>query len=413
MLVLYHGSGSGGHELLAAIASERARLLIENAVRLLRVRDQQRAVKLLTRVPFEIFEGTNDFGDEFFVLHAVVQLPVYEWFRKVREDAIQKVALREIANTLTELGVYVRFIELDLALAPATGTSVGLTAAETNRLVNKYIGVHGGYLADFSYRTHQEFYDELDLSIDTSAYGGTTRAKFIEILLKSTPAVQAKILEGVLARFPEGGSPHRTPERAYEIRGWIERLRGRQRVSGPRAVPIVPATPQPASEGDVLAVSVPTAFISYSWDTPQHKQWVRAFAARLRADGIDVHLDQWDTAPGDQLPAFMERAIRENRFVLLTCTPHYKDRSDNRRGGVGYEGDIMTAEVAQHRNDRKFIPILRGDSPVSCLPSWLAGKYFIDLHGDPYSEEQYRELLDTLHGRRPTPPPLGQRTEDG
>ena len=32
--------------------------------------------------------------------------------------------------------------------------------------------------------------------------------------------------------------------------------------------------------------STPTAFISYSWDTEEHKAWVREFAARLRADGI-------------------------------------------------------------------------------------------------------------------------------
>jgi hypothetical protein len=39
--------------------------------------------------------------------------------------------------------------------------------------------------------------------------------------------------------------------------------------------------------------STPTAFISYSWDTEEHKAWVREFAARLRADGIDVTPDQW------------------------------------------------------------------------------------------------------------------------
>ena len=50
----------------------------------------------------------------------------------------------------------------------------------------------------------------------------------------------------------------------------------------------------------------PSAFISYSWDDDEHKSWVRAFAERLRADGVEAILDQWAAVPGDQLPQFME-----------------------------------------------------------------------------------------------------------
>ena len=35
---------------------------------------------------------------------------------------------------------------------------VGLSRGEIIRLVNSYIGVSGGYLGDFSSRTHAEFY---------------------------------------------------------------------------------------------------------------------------------------------------------------------------------------------------------------------------------------------------------------
>jgi hypothetical protein len=41
----------------------------------------------------------------------------------------------------------------------------------------------------------------------------------------------------------------------------------------------------------------PTAFISYSWDDEEHKAWVKQLAARLRGDGVDVALDQWDYSP--------------------------------------------------------------------------------------------------------------------
>ncbi|HEX6370325.1 MAG TPA: toll/interleukin-1 receptor domain-containing protein [Longimicrobium sp.] len=154
----------------------------------------------------------------------------------------------------------------------------------------------------------------------------------------------------------------------------------------------------------------PTAFVSYSWDSDDHKQWVRSLAERLRGDGVDVTLDLWHLAPGDQLPEFMERAIRGNDYVLIVCTPRYKARSDSRTGGAGYEGDIMSAEVLTLRNQRKFIPIHRSGSWAEAAPSWLAGKYYIDLQGDPYSETQYNDLVVTLRGERTKAPPLVPRS---
>lgn len=153
---------------------------------------------------------------------------------------------------------------------------------------------------------------------------------------------------------------------------------------------------------------VKSAFISYSWDDDTHREWVRKLAERLRADGVDVSIDRWAAVPGDQLPAFMERAIRENQFVVIICTPRYKRRSDAREGGVGYEGDIMAAEVMTSQNDRKFIPVLRSGDWAQAAPSWLLGKYYINLTGDPYSERYYEDLVRTLLGIRETPPPIGK-----
>lgn len=149
------------------------------------------------------------------------------------------------------------------------------------------------------------------------------------------------------------------------------------------------------------------AFVSYSWDNDDHKNWVCDLAARLRSDGIDVTLDQWDLVPGDQLPKFMETAVRESDYVLIVCTHKYKDRSNNRKGGVGYEGDIMTAEVMTTGNERKFIPILKQQPWKDSVPSWLLGKYYIDFSSSTYPQRSYDDLLTTLLGTRVKAPPLG------
>lgn len=163
----------------------------------------------------------------------------------------------------------------------------------------------------------------------------------------------------------------------------------------------------PESEG----TNITKVFISYSWDNDDHKNWVRELAARLRSDGIDVTLDQWHLVPGDQLPEFMERSVRESEYVLIVCTHKYKERSNNRQGGVGYEGDIITAEFMASRNHRKFIPILRQQPWKDSAPNWLLGKYFIDLSASPFPQKYYDDLLTTLLGTREKAPPVGAATK--
>jgi hypothetical protein len=104
---------------------------------------------------------------------------------------------------------------------------MSLTPQEVMKVVNRYIGVNGGYLGDFTYRTHAEFYPEYcDLDIDPNSYSGTTRERFIEILSTRSPRDQAKILRGVIDRFggdDDADNPTRSRLRP-ELEDWIARL---------------------------------------------------------------------------------------------------------------------------------------------------------------------------------------------
>ena len=53
---------------------------------------------------------------------------------------------------------------------------------------------------------------------------GTTKEKFIHILSGATPDVQARILQGILERYPVDSIPIRTKKLHDEIVGWIRRL---------------------------------------------------------------------------------------------------------------------------------------------------------------------------------------------
>jgi len=156
-----------------------------------------------------------------------------------------------------------------------------------------------------------------------------------------------------------------------------------------------------------LLREIPKAFISYSWDDEAHKRWVAELGTRLRGDGIDLILDEWHLHPGDQVAEFMESSIRDSDFVIIVCTPGYKRRSDLRQGGVGYEGNIITAEMYSGRKDRSFIPILRQGEWVTAAASWLLGKIFVDLRGEPYEESSYQVLVKSIFGSLPQPPAIG------
>ncbi len=106
-------------------------------------------------------------------------------------------------------------------------TAAGLSSREIIRIVNRYIGVESGYLGDFSYRTHSEFYPEYcDLDLDPFDYleEGTTRERFIAVFKQSPPHVQAKIVRGVIEKYPVGSSELRTEAARDELLAMAERL---------------------------------------------------------------------------------------------------------------------------------------------------------------------------------------------
>lgn len=100
-----------------------------------------------------------------------------------------------------------------------------LTRPEIFMITNSYIGVNGGYLGDFSYRTHEEFYPYFcNLDIIPSAYEGTTRQRFLHILEISDAPTQAKILKGVLKKYPVNFFPQDQREAKQHTAKQIEEL---------------------------------------------------------------------------------------------------------------------------------------------------------------------------------------------
>lgn len=155
----------------------------------------------------------------------------------------------------------------------------------------------------------------------------------------------------------------------------------------------------------------PKVFISYSWDSDEHKDWVKALADRLIADGVDTILDQYDCPPGTNFPYFMEQSVEQSTKTLLILTENYKEKADGRVRGVGYEISIISADVyAQDVNERKFIPILRQGENRNATPIFMRGIAPVDMRQDSDFEKNYQLLLKTIY-EFSEKPALGQRPD--
>lgn len=161
----------------------------------------------------------------------------------------------------------------------------------------------------------------------------------------------------------------------------------------------------------------PVVFISYSWDSENHKEWVLNLANRLRDDGIDVILDRYYLTLGKNLPHFVETSIARATRIIIVFTPNYKLKADGRSGGVGYEYSIMNADLyANQTTNEKVIPVLRTGDMEESIPKFMQQFIHLDIRNDLNFENSYIDLRREIYNE-PTivMPKLGRRplVDDG
>ncbi|MGG0277807.1 SEFIR domain-containing protein [Bacillus rhizoplanae] len=145
----------------------------------------------------------------------------------------------------------------------------------------------------------------------------------------------------------------------------------------------------------------PRVFISYSWTTPEHEEWVVELATRLMHNGINVVLDKWDLKEGQDIYAFMESMVNSDSVdkVLIICDKGYQEKADNRVGGVGTETQIITPQIYKDVQQEKFIPIVaeRDERGNHFIPTYIATRLYIDLSLVEFYEDNYEKLIRNIY----------------
>ncbi|MCL2012796.1 MAG: TIR domain-containing protein [Cystobacterineae bacterium] len=157
-------------------------------------------------------------------------------------------------------------------------------------------------------------------------------------------------------------------------------------------------------------------FVSYSHENKAHSARVLELADALNIAGIDTELDQYHSTSELSWWRWCEEQIRRAHFVLMICTPVYRERIENPYEnpdtglGVCWEADYIYEKLYELKGrNKKYLPVLLDENDRSSIPERLRG-YSCYALVRPYPKcEGFQKLVDRLNEVNRTPkPPLGE-----
>ncbi len=144
----------------------------------------------------------------------------------------------------------------------------------------------------------------------------------------------------------------------------------------------------------------PRVFISYSHDSEEHASQVLTFSKRLRAEGIDCSLDQYQQSPRCGWAKWTLDEIRQADFVIVVCSRTYHRRFEDREQagigkGVRWEGAMITQEMFfSDAKNEKFLPTILSSSDITHVPVVLRDTTLYDVSKPDGYERLYRRITD-------------------
>lgn len=136
----------------------------------------------------------------------------------------------------------------------------------------------------------------------------------------------------------------------------------------------------------------PKVFVSYSWDSQEHKDWILALVTELRKNGIDAQYDEFILQKGTvNMNQMMIEQIRDSDYTIIVLTDKYAEKAESFTGGVGYETSLLINEIKE--NIQKIIPVIRFKGDKSkVIPFYLKGISYNDFSDDNKFYSDFEDL---------------------
>ena len=152
------------------------------------------------------------------------------------------------------------------------------------------------------------------------------------------------------------------------------------------------------SQLDNIPKDVPVVFISYSWDSQEHKDWVLQLSKDLREKfRVYTLLDQYNRG-GEDIVSFMQNGLKRADRVLIIGTPKYKEKIERNNGGAKFEDQVISIQLYHDMGSNKFVPILREGTFDNSFGNLIETRIGFDMHNDANYEEELQKLAADLWG---------------
>lgn len=150
---------------------------------------------------------------------------------------------------------------------------------------------------------------------------------------------------------------------------------------------------------DMLSSVQKTVFISYC-----HKdvsaEWISDLAIKLGRHGIKTIADIYDLQLGQDIGYFTE-SLKKADKVFMLLGKEYKEKANEREGGVGKETQIISNDIYNDVNQTKFIPITidKDENGDAYLPIYLESRYYIDFSDSDKMNKNMDKLIRQVYDR--------------
>lgn len=155
----------------------------------------------------------------------------------------------------------------------------------------------------------------------------------------------------------------------------------------------------------------PIVFISYSQDSVSFADKVLSFSNRLRREGIDAILDQYEEAPSEGWPRWMESSINKADYVIVVGSKEYYDKiygnvEQGNGRGVKWEGNLIYQKLYMSDSiNEKYIPVVFAENDLEYIPTPLQGSTYYNVSDDVRFDKLYWRLRGVTAKEKP---PLGK-----
>lgn len=256
------------------------------------------------------------------------------------------------------------------------------------RYLEELLGMDSGYVLNLTNETFTRMFRQFGVNIDNEKYrdNGDSKAKRMRSFWeKESDIAVAKVLRELLELYlAECNTAGKDADQHLlsQCKDIVRKLEGEN---------------HPAEKH---AMNAPKVFISYSWSSNEHENWVKMLATDLIKRGIDVTLDRFDLKAGREITKFIEQIRSNSKLdkVIIVSDKAYVEKANSRIGGVGAEAQMITAEIYDQQDEEKFILVVteldENDAPY--VPAFYASRLYIDFTRSELYDEKLKELIHSI-----------------